>query len=112
MWMGLKQIHTDWPQVSRCNRVSVCSQAAHPTKKIAGRKTGSKMCSRHMTHRGVCMKACGFPTVRMHDEQAGPVIVCPNNGTGVNPLFVYNPNNKSSHYDPLTLTWITPASVP
>ncbi|MBW0547924.1 hypothetical protein O181_087639 [Austropuccinia psidii MF-1] len=45
------------------------------------------------------------------DEQVGPVIVCPDNGTGMNPLFVYDQNNKSSNYDPLTLTCITPASV-
>ncbi|MBW0555763.1 hypothetical protein O181_095478 [Austropuccinia psidii MF-1] len=44
----LQQIHTDWPQVSTRKRLSVCSQADHPTKKIAGWKTGSKMSSRNV----------------------------------------------------------------
>ncbi|MBW0578815.1 hypothetical protein O181_118530 [Austropuccinia psidii MF-1] len=53
MRMRLKQIHTDWPQVSMRKQVSVCSQADNPTKKIAVWKTGSKMSSRHMTCRGL-----------------------------------------------------------
>ncbi|MBW0526114.1 hypothetical protein O181_065829 [Austropuccinia psidii MF-1] len=105
-------MHTDWPQVSTHKWVSVCSQAEHLNKKIAGWKTGSKMSSRCVTRRGVRMKACGCLTMSTRNEQAGPVIICPNNGTGVNPLFVYDPNKQSSHYDPLTLTWITHASVP
>ncbi|MBW0538570.1 hypothetical protein O181_078285 [Austropuccinia psidii MF-1] len=34
-------MHTHWPQVSARKRVSVCVQAEHPTKQIAGRKTGA-----------------------------------------------------------------------
>ncbi|MBW0555624.1 hypothetical protein O181_095339 [Austropuccinia psidii MF-1] len=42
MRMWLKQIHFHWPQVSPRKRVSVCSQADHPTKQIAGWKASGK----------------------------------------------------------------------
>ncbi|MBW0547863.1 hypothetical protein O181_087578 [Austropuccinia psidii MF-1] len=86
MRMRLKQIHTDWPQVSAHKRVSVRSPADHPTKKLAGWKTGSKRSARHM-------KACGCPQMSGREKQAAPVVVCPDLGTRVNPPFAYDPNH-------------------
>ncbi|MBW0520473.1 hypothetical protein O181_060188 [Austropuccinia psidii MF-1] len=48
MRMTLKQIHTDWHLASVRKQVSICSQAAHPTKQIACRKTGGKRSARRV----------------------------------------------------------------
>ncbi|MBW0483525.1 hypothetical protein O181_023240 [Austropuccinia psidii MF-1] len=93
MRMRLKQIHTDWPQVSTRKRVRISSPADHQTKQIAGQQTGGKRSARRVTHWGVHIKACGFPTMSRHNKLAGPVIVCPDLRTGVNSPFAYDPNH-------------------
>ncbi|MBW0505415.1 hypothetical protein O181_045130 [Austropuccinia psidii MF-1] len=93
MRMRLKQIHTDWPQVPARKQVSLSSPADHPTKQIAGQKTGGKRSARHVNHWGVHIKAYRCLTMSRHNKQFGPVIVCPNLRTGVNSPFAYDPNH-------------------